>query len=288
VTAQPRPPAVYAGLTQDELDRTYDQDHWAANAAEIQARIIARSRDVAAQMPPHSRRYGPADAQFVDIFAPTDAFGAPVFILIHGGAWRLSMREAFYSPAPSIVAAGCILAVVGFECLPAISMLQMAEQVRQAIIWIATEIGAFGGNTGNLHLVGHSSGAHLAAVALTSDLGAVTASVRGGTLISGLYDLEPVMLSSRRHYIDLSSEEAETLSPIRRLSGFSGVGSVWWGSYESPEFRRQSQLFANALHGAGKLNQSCMIAGRNHFEMLEELDDPNSPLIAAMVAGARR
>jgi arylformamidase len=288
VTAPPHPPAVHAGLTQDELDHAYDQGHWAANVADVQARIIAQSRDVAARMPPHSRRYGPADAQFVDIFAPTDVSSAPVFILIHGGAWRLSMREAFYSPAPSIAAAGCILVVVGFECLRPISMLQMAGQIRQAILWIATEIGAFGGNTRNLHLVGHSSGAHLAAVALTSDLGAAAASVRSGTLISGLYDLEPVMLSSRRHYIDLTPGQAEALSPIRKADNFVGVGSVWWGSHESPEFARQSQVFAHALRGIGKLGKSGMLPGRNHFEMLEELNDPSSPLIAAMIAGARR
>ena len=164
----------------------------------------------------------------------------------------------------------------------------MAEQIRQAILWIATEIGSFGGNTRNLHVVGHSSGAHLAAVALTSDLGAATASVRSGTFVSGLYDLEPVMLSSRRHYIDLTSDQAEALSPIRKADNFMGVGSVWWGSDESPEFARQSQAFADALRGTGKLGKSGMLAGRNHFEMLEEFGDPNSPLIAAMIAGARR
>ncbi len=279
---------VFADLTQDELDRAYDQDHWAANAAEVQARIVARSRQVAGEMPPQTRRYGPAEQQYVDIFAPSCAKDAPVFILIHGGAWRLSMRAGFYSAAPSFTAAGCILAVVGFGCLPAISMVEMAEQIRQGVLWVASHIGAFGGDAANLHIVGHSSGAHLAAVTLTSDLGAATPCIRGGTLISGLYDLEPVMLSSRRHYIDLTVAEAERLSPIRRLKDFTGVGSVWWGSHESPEFARQSAVFADALRDAGKLGGSARLEGRNHFEMLEALDDPKGPLIEAMIATARR
>jgi arylformamidase len=98
--------------------------------------------------------------------------------------------------------------------------------------------------------------------------------------------MEPVMLSSRRHSIDLTGDEAVALSPIRHLERFAGTAAVWWGSRESPEFKRQSQVFANALHGAGRLGQSTMLAGRNHFEMLEELDDPNSPLIDAMLAAA--
>jgi len=278
---------VFAGLTQDELDRAYDQDHWAANAIEVQSRILALSDEIAREMPPQTRRYGPAEAQLIDIFAPKDADSAPVFIMIHGGGWRLSMRTGFYGSAPIITQAGCILAVVGFSCLPAISMAEMAEQIRQSILWIAAEIGAFGGDPGNLHLVGHSSGAHLAATVLTSDFGAATAGVRGGTLISGLYDLEPVMLSSRRHYIELTAPEADALSPIRHLDRFTGIGSVWWGSQESPEFSRQSRQFATALNNAGRLGGSTMLADRNHFEMLETLQHPQSPVIAAMLAAAK-
>jgi arylformamidase len=278
--------AVYAGLTQEALDRAYDQEQWAVNAAEVQGRIVARSRDIARRIPPLTRRYGSAEPQLIDIFAPKDANGVPVFILIHGGAWRLSMREGFYSAAPTIMAAGCILAVVGFGCLPTVSMAEMAAQIREAVLWVAAEIGAFGGDGRNLHLVGHSSGAHLAAVTLTGDLGPAAGCVRSGTLISGLYDLEPVMKSSRRHYMGLTAEEAATLSPIHHVDSMPGIASLWWGSRESPEFKRQSQAFGNALHGAGKLGQSTVLAGRNHFEMLEELDAPNSPIVNAMLAAA--
>ena len=287
MTTSPSAPFVVGDLTQEALDRAYDQDHWAANAAQVQARIVERSQRVARMMPPQSRRYGASEPQSVDIFAPKDARGAPVFILIHGGAWRLSMREGFYGSAPSIVGAGCILVVVGFDCLPAISMVRMAEQVRQAVLWVAAEIGAFGGDRRNLHLIGHSSGAHLAAATLTSDLGAAAPNIRGATLISGLYDLAPVMLSARRHYIDLNEADAAALSPILHLDAFPGTASVWWGSRESPEFKRQSRVFSNALHMRERLAQATVIAGRNHFEMLEELDNPRSPIIQAAIRAAR-
>jgi arylformamidase len=280
-------PLIFGGLTQCELDKAYDQDAWASNAAEVQGRIIVRSDDVARQTPPQSRRYGRAEQQVIDIFAPEVARNAPVFILIHGGAWRLAMRQAFYGAAPVLTTAGGILAVVGFACLPDVSMIGMADQIHQAVTWIAGEIGAFGGDRRNLHLVGHSSGAHLAAVALSSGLPAAPA-LRGGTLISGLYDLEPVLLSSRRHYIDLADDETIALSPIHRPNDFAGVTSIWWGSQESPEFKRQSQCLATALDGAGKLGPSGMLAGRNHFEMLEEIENPDSPIVKTMLAAAGR
>jgi arylformamidase len=276
-------PTVFAGLTQEELDRAYDQGVWASNAEAVQARVMARSRDAAERMPPVSHRYGPAFEQVIDIFAPPAGRNAPVFILIHGGGWRLSMRESFYGAAPSITGAGGILTVVGFQCLPAVTMVQMAEQIRQAILYISSEIGALGGDRKKLHIVGHSSGAHLAAAMLTADLGTATPALAGGTLISGMYDLEPVLLSARRHHVALSPEEADALSPIRHVRDIPGPVSVWWGSDESPEFQRQSQMFANALSDVGMLKRSTMLTGRNHFEMLEELDDPNGLIVNALL-----
>ncbi len=281
---------LFLGLSQQEIDRAYDQEVWAPNAAEVQARTLVRSAEVARLMPPITRRYGPGDKQFIDIFAPGGAHGAPVFIMIHGGAWRMAMREAFHGPAPAIVSAGCVFAVLGFQCLPDISLPDMAGQIRAALVWIGREIGAFGGDGRNLRLIGHSSGAHLVAVMMTTDwtgLGLDPASLRGATLLSGLYDLHPVMLSARGRYLRLSPDEVTKLSPMRHLGRLAGPVLVYWGDGESPEFQRQSRVFADAVGGMGLLAGSGIIPRRNHFEMLEALNDPEDPVVRAMLADAK-
>jgi arylformamidase len=280
---------VFAGLSQEDLDRAYDQDVWAPNAREVQGRFIASSAQVARTTPPLSRRYGPGDKQFVDIFAPPGARNAAVFVLIHGGAWRLAMREAYYGPAPAILAAGGVLAVVGFQCLPTVTLPQMADQIRHALVWIGARIGEFGGDSQSLHLIGHSSGGHLAGVMLTTDWvgrGLPTPALRSATLISGLYDLYPAVLSSRGQYMHLDSEEVVALSPMRHLDRFAGSAVVAWGSKESPEFQRQSRVLAEALQGMGRLDDEMAIDGRNHYEVFEALSDPCSSLTLAMLARA--
>jgi arylformamidase len=281
---------VFLGLSQQEIDRAYDQEVWAPNVAEVQARILTRSAEVARLTPPVTRRYGPADKQFVDIFAPAGARDAPVFIMIHGGAWRMAMREAFYGPAPAIISAGCVFAVVGFQCLPEISLPDMAGQIRAALAWIGREIAEFGGDGRNLRLIGHSSGAHLAAVMMTTDwtgLGLDPVSLRGATLLSGLYDLHPVMLSARVQYLKLSPDQETALSPMRQLSRLSAPVSIHWGDGESPEFQRQSRVFADAVTGMGLAAGAGVIQGRNHFEMLEALNDPEDPVVRAMLENAK-
>ncbi len=278
---------MFPDFSQEELDRAYDQNAWAPNAVEVQARILSSSAEVARDTPPLTRRYGSGEKQFVDIFARTGVRDAPVFVMIHGGAWQLAMREAFYGPAPAIMDAGCVFAVVGFQCLPAVSLAQMTEQIRQALVWISREIGAFGGDGRNLHLIGHSSGAHLAAVMMTTDWTGYDlepTGLRGATLLSGLYDLHPVMLSARGRYLKLTLDEIVALSPMHHLDRLAGCISIAWGSRESPEFRRQSQVFADAARGTGRLGRSAVLENRNHFEVLEALNDPSNPLTKGMLA----
>ena len=45
----------------------------------------------------------------------------------------------------------------------------MVAQVRRAIAWVARNAEKFGGDPDRIYLSGHSSGAHLAGVALTTD-----------------------------------------------------------------------------------------------------------------------
>jgi arylformamidase len=256
IETEPSSSPIFLDYSQESLDRAYDQDFWAADAEEIQARIFIKSIEVARQAPPRTMRYGSGEKQFVDIFAPAGANSAPVLIMIHGGAWRLAMREAFYGPAPAVMSAGCILVVVE-----------------------------------NLNLIGHSSGAHLAAVMLTTDWTALNLpapNIKGATLLSGLYDLYPVMLSARRRYIDLSSEQIEALSPMRNLNRVAGCVTIAWGSKDSPEFKRQSEVFAAALGGMGRLARPALVLDCNHFEILEALNDAEHPLTKTMLEDAQR
>ena len=47
-----------------------------------------------------------------------------------------------------------------------------------------------------------------------------------------------------------------------------------YGTYETPEFQRQSRDFAAAVKAAGKPVELLVGEGYNHFEMLETLANP--------------
>jgi len=145
----------------------------------------------------------------------------------------------------------------------------------------------FGGDPDRIYVSGHSSGAHLAGVILTTDwrrdfdLPADT--VKGGLCSSGMYDLKPVRLSARNAYVKFTDEMEQALSSQRQLDMLNAPLIVSHGTLESPEFQRQARDFAAALTAAGKPVQLLVGEGYNHFEMIETLGTPDGLLGRAVL-----
>jgi arylformamidase len=92
--------------------------------------------------------------------------------------------------------------------------------------------------------------------------------------MSGMMELYPVLLSSRSGYVKVSAAEVEALSPMRHLDRIACPVIVVHGDQESPEFKRQASVFAEALSGMGGCVRSSSCAGkttskcRKHSTML--------------------
>jgi arylformamidase len=154
----------------------------------------------------------------------------------------------------------------------------MIEQVRRAVAWAHNNAERFGGDPKRIFISGHSSGAHLAGVTLVTDwqkdFGLAPNLIKGGLLVSGMYDLKPVRLSKRSEYVNFTDEIEEKLSSQRHLDKLYAPIMVAYGSQETPEFQRQGREFAAAVRAAGKTVELIVGEGFNHFEMQETFGNP--------------
>ena len=161
-------------------------------------------------------------------------------------------------------------------------LMVMADQVRRAVAWAYKNAATFGGDPTRLYVSGHSSGAHLAAVVLTTDwpraYGLPVNFVKGGLCVSGMYDLYPVSLSARSSYVTFTPSVIEALSPQRHIETLTAPVIVAHGTLETPEFQRQSREFAAAAKAAGKSVTFLVGEGYNHFEIQEAMANPDSPV----------
>ena len=271
---------VFLDYDQAALDAAYNQAAYAANREQILARQASNSAATQARIGrPERVAYGAAAIETLDIYR-CGRERAPVFVFIHGGAWRAGLARNFAAPAEMLLAAGTHYVVPDFSWVQDVggSLLVMADQVRRAIAWAYRNAESFGGDVSRLFVGGQSSGGHLAAVALTTDWPRLfdlpADMVRGGLCVSGIYDLAPVRLSARSAYVKFDDETVRELSPIRHLDHLHAPLVVAYGTCETPEFQRQNREFAAAVAAAGKPVRLIVGEHYNHFELPETLANP--------------
>lgn len=270
---------VWRDLTQAELDAAYDQAAYAANRVQVLARYASNSQAVRDRLgAPRRFSYGTGENEAFDVFGVGEA-PAPINIFIHGGAWRAGRAADYAFPAEMFVAAGARFVLPDFDWVQDREgdLQPIADQIRRAIAWVWHNAAQFGGDRDRLFLSAHSSGAHMAAVALTTDWSAYGLpgdAVKGATLCSGIYDLEPVRRSARSRYVAFTDDRVSALSPMRHLDCISTPIVLAYGTFETPEFQRQTRDFAYALNARGHTCDCLVAEGYNHFEILETLANP--------------
>jgi len=287
-------PLVWLDMDQEALDKAYSQFLYAPNIQQVIARwgtnsTLARSR----LGEPKRFAYGSKAAESLDVY-PTSRPNAPVHLFIHGGAWQQGTAESYGFPAELFVNAGAHYVVPDFSWIQDTgdSLYPIVDQLQRAVSWVYRNAGEFGGDPDRLFLSGHSSGGHLAGVMLTTDWRQATGLpadvIKGGLCCSGMFDLKPVRLSSRGEYIKFTDEMEDAFSPIRHLDQLRAPLLVAYGSYETPEFIRQSRDFAAAIAAAGKQVELIVAENYNHFEIIETLANPHGILGRAVLEQMRR
>ena len=276
-------PAVWMDMDQVELDASYDQTVYAPMFKQYLKRFASASDTTRRRLgEPKRIAYGPTPIEGLDLF-PAKSANAPIFVFVHGGRWIRGMASDYSYPADLFVNAGVNYVALDFIAVDAAGgdLRPMADQVRRGIAWVYKNAASFGGDTRRFYIGGHSSGGHLAGVAMVTDwqkdFGLPADMIKGGILASGIYDLKPARLSARSSYVKFDDDMEHSLSSMRHISLLRAPVTVTYGSFETPEFQRQSRDFAAAVKAAGKPVELVEAANFNHFEMCESFGNPYGP-----------
>ncbi|KAK7095064.1 hypothetical protein V1264_006525 [Littorina saxatilis] len=191
--------------------------------------------------------YGSTDKQKLDVYSRKNSAGkkgSPIFVYIHGGYWQEKVvnRENAGFLAQPLAAAGATVIPIGYELCPDVSLDEIVSEVKKAVCFII-EL-AKKRQASGVYLCGHSAGAHLAAMMLTDcqDDGEL---IKGAVLVSGVYDLRPLVKTSVNDALKLTEGDAWRLSPgnvVKDIASRSVDRDILIavGEHDSPEFHRQS------------------------------------------------
>ncbi len=225
--------------------------------------------------------YGPTSAERLHFF-PAVGRRAPLHIFIHGGYWQeLGIEESSFA-ASDFVSAGAAFAALGYGLAPAHRLGEIVAMVRRGVLWLFRHAAVLDVDPGCIFLSGTSAGAHLVAMCLLE--GWLPAPlrpldiVRGASLLSGVYDLEPLRHTYVGDVLRLTAAEAARNSPV--LYPYDGIPPliVARGGNETAAFVAEHDRFISALAGTGTQVTDLIVSSRNHFDLPLTLGDPDTPL----------
>ncbi|XP_007099874.1 kynurenine formamidase isoform X4 [Physeter macrocephalus] len=221
--------------------------------------------------------YGDGEAEKLDIYFPEAVSEAlPFLVFFHGGYWQSGSKDSSAFMVSPLTAQGVAVVIVAYDIAPKGTLDQMVDQVTQSIVFVQKQ---YPGNQG-IYLCGHSAGAHLAAMMLLANWTehGVTPNLKGFFLVSGIYDLEPVMHTSENAPLLTTLEDAQRNSPQWRLKTAPTQPVdpacrilVTVGQHDSPEFHRQSREFYQTLRRGGWKASFEELHDVDHFEILWNL-----------------
>lgn len=288
--AAPSGPAVWLDLDQAALDDAYNQRIYAPNIDLVQAQHRYMNEQARASLDaPERIAYGDAPIEGLDLYR-AGGDNAPTLVFFHGGTWRRNTSVQYAYVAEPYVRAGANVIIPDFSPVHEIEggLEVLVDQVRRSVAWTFEHAREIGSDPSRIHVLGQSSGGHLAGSVLTTDWSGdynlPNHVVRAGVCVSGMFDLEPVRLSWRNSYLHFDDASVQALSPQRHLDHLYAPVVLVYGSSETPEFQRQSRDFAAAARAAGKVIEVVVADSFNHFELQSTVANPYGPVGRAAFA----
>src|SRR5277367_2205290 len=270
-----------------EREREYSPSSCVAAIEPFLDEYVARSRDAETRLRCRKNLlWGERPDETFDYF-PAASADAPLLVYIHGGYWQQHSKEESLFAAPDCVGNGIAYAAIDYTLAPRAALRTIVEQCRRAIASLHRQAAALGFDARRIYVAGNSAGAHLAAMLLVTGwqvaYGLADDAVAGAVLLSGIYDLEPLMGTYIDAPLHLTDADVAALSPLRLKAGRPVRTIVAWGENETDEFKRQSRQFAPALAGSGFPVSTFELAGTNHFDIVFAMVNRESVLGQATI-----
>ncbi|MCB8835900.1 alpha/beta hydrolase [Aurantimonas sp. VKM B-3413] len=245
---------------------------WQADAAAFRGKLSSEGR---ADL---SVPYGDRPRQHYDLFRPEgEVQGLVVFV--HGGYWKAQEIGNWSHFSAGALSRGFAVALPEYTLCPEASVADITREIGRFLDHSAARI------AGPIRLSGHSAGGHLVSRMLCTNapIAAATADRIDHTVsISGVHDLRPIMRTAMNDVLGLDVAEALAESPALLEPRPGANLTCIVGGAELAEFRRQNALLANAWHGFGVVTRAAEIAGRHHFDVVDDLLDAESELVAIL------
>jgi acetyl esterase/lipase len=142
--------------------------------------------------------YGNGPRQRLDVYVPeARAAPRPLVVFWHGGRWEFGDKGDYRFVGAALAGLGCVAVLPNYRFYPQVRLAGFMDDASRAALWASQNAAGFGADPAQLYLMGHSAGAHLAALATLdtrylSAPGQPVPAIAGLIGLSGPYDFLPL------------------------------------------------------------------------------------------------
>lgn len=270
---------VYKHYNQEQLNNQYNNRLHVPDYADYFERWEKQSRQTEKEYTiVKNIFFGTHREECLDIFPAEDPL-AKTMIFIHGGYWHLFNKTSFYFLAPTFLKHHVTTVFINYPLAPAASIDTIVLSCSKAIRWLHDNVMRFNGNPAQMYVMGHSAGAHLASILLIED---DINFLKGAISLSGLFRLEPVMLSYVNDVIQMDMQTAIRNSPVYLKPVNPCPLLLVVGADETDEFKNQTVEMYNSWKNKHSCIELLKISGKNHYSIVDAVAEKDSSLQSAI------
>ena len=167
--------------------------------------------------------YDDARGLRLDIYTPHQRKRAPVVVYFHGDRWTEGDKADFRFVGQALTMQGYVAVLPNYRLYPDVRFPAFVEDGAAALKWVRESVARYGGDPAQVFVMGHSSGAHIAAMlALNEDylkaVGGSRSWIKGMIGLAGPYDFLPLSDPDLRNLFG-PPEDFQKSQPIYYVDG---------------------------------------------------------------------
>ncbi|WP_185803719.1 alpha/beta hydrolase [Pontivivens nitratireducens] len=212
--------------------------------------------------------YGPLERHAYDLYEPANAgVDAPLILFVHGGSWMEGSKDIYRFLGTALGDAGYPVAVVNYRLSPGTVFPGFVEDA-------ALAADHFLQGDRPVVLMGHSAGAHIAAL-LAYDprymqaVGRSNCDFAGFVGISGPYDFLP--LTQETHRVTFPEATRDDSQPINFAQGPKPPSLLLHGLADTTVHAEDTELMSAALRAAGNPVEERLYEGVGHIDIISAM-----------------
>jgi len=222
--------------------------------------------------------YGADPKQNLDLVVPSGAAKMPLLVFIHGGGWSIGdKRGSTAMKAEHFTSQGWAFASINYRLVPKATVEEQAADVAASLAWLRANAAQLGIDPDRMVLMGHSAGAHLAALVGTDPAyfaraGVPLTAVDGIILLDGAgYDIAEQMARPGNPVAGMYDAafgrdpvRQRSLSPAMHAASPNASNWLILPVASRPDSTAQSNGLAAGLRANGASALVVPVPGENH------------------------